>query len=740
MQRISLNGEWSLRGIHLADTDMPEINIKATVPGCVQLDMSRAGILPADLFMGENIIETEKYEDCEWWYERGFTAPEDISNAYLVFRGVDCAAEYFLNGEKIGESCNMLIPHEFFVGDKLLAGENTLTVHIFSPIERAHAESYDAVSAFSAHAEMASVSMRRAPHSYGWDIMPRAVTSGLWREVTLECRDTLYFKQLFVDTRAKRQLFYEIDSRYEDFRDVEVEFCGECGDSIFKIRKKAKFKSGRINFTINNPKLWWPYGYGDPNLYHATARIYSEGKLVHEMPYTFGLRTVELDRTEITDGYSGRFRFLVNGVEIMCKGTNWVPLDAFHSRDAERYERALDLVSDVGCNIIRCWGGNVYEDHSFFDYCDAHGIMVWQDFSMACNYYPQTEKFADMIRAEAESVVKEYRHHPSIILWSGDNEIDYGTILDGYYPPNNTITRRVLPEVIHRHDIGRPYLASSPYIGDEAYKLYAERGRVSPEAHLWGMRDYHKAEFYKNSIAHFVSETGYHGCPSPESIKKFITPERLWPYRDNPEWTLHSSDQNGSQHRVVLMEYQIRQLFGEVPNDLEGFSRASQICQAEAKKYFIERIRVGRPRKTGIIWWNLLDGWPQFSDAVVDYYFDKKLAYGYIKRAEAPFAICLDELEARVQKVYACNDTLNDVTGSVRIYDADTGETVLERGFTAGKNASTEIGRIFTEYHEHKMLIIEWKTNRGEGFNHYLCGFPPHNLEKYNEWIEKYHL
>ena len=223
-------------------------------------------------------------------------------------------------------------------------------------------------------------------------------------------------------------------------------------------------------------------------------------------------------------------------------------------------------------------------------------------------------------------------------------------------------------------------------------------------------------------------------------MKKFITPPAVWPYKDNAEWTLHSSDQNGSQYRVILMEYQIRQLFGEVPDTLEGFSRASQICQAEAKKYFIERIRVGRPRKTGIIWWNLLDGWPQFSDAVVDYYFGKKLAYGYIKRSEAPFAVCLDELEARAQKVYACNDTMNDITGSVRIYDADSGETVLERSFTARKNTSTEIGRVFTEYHEHKMLIIEWKTDAGDGFNHYLCGFPPHNLAKYNEWIEKYNL
>ena len=740
MKRISLNGEWSLSGRHLANLDMPEISIKATVPGCVQLDMSEAGILPSDLFLGENIKETEKYEDCEWIYERKFTVDGDASNAYLVFRGVDCVAEYFLNGEKIGESNNMFIPHEFFVGDKLLDGENTVTVHIASPIERAHGEDYDAVSAFSAHAEMASVSMRRAPHSYGWDIMPRAVTSGLWRDVYVELRDKLYFKQFFVDTRAKKQFFYEIESRYADFRDVEVEFSGECGDSSFSVRKSAKFKSGRVIFNIPSPKLWWPTGYGEPNLYHATARIYSSGELVHEMPYTFGLRTVELDRTEITDGYSGRFRFLVNGVEIMCKGTNWVPLDAFHSRDAERYERALELVYDAGCNIIRCWGGNVYEDHPFFEYCDSHGIMVWQDFAMACNYYPQTERFADLLREEVESVVKEYRHHPSIILWSGDNEIDYGTILDGYRPDNNRLTRRVIPEIIHRHDIGRPYLESSPYVGEEAYRLFAERGRVSPEAHLWGARDYHKADFYKQSIAHFVSETGYHGCPSPESVEKFITPPALWPYKDNSEWILHSSDQNGSQHRVILMEYQIRQLFGRVPDNLRDFSRASQICQAEAKKYFIERIRVGRPKKTGIIWWNLLDGWPQFSDAVVDYYFNKKLAYGYIKRSEAPFAVCLDELEARVQKVYACNDTLDDVRGSVRIYDADTEAVIFEKSFTARQNTSTEIGRIFTEYHEHKMLIIEWTTDKGSGMNHYLCGFPPHDLERYNGWIEKYKL
>lgn len=738
MKTVSLNGTWQLCGKPQEGNGAERLHLEATVPGCVQLDLSRAGYLPEDLYMGENILETEKYETWEWWYSRGFTAPAERENVFLVFEGVDCVAHYYLNDQKLGDSENMFISHEFEVGQFLQDGENTLLVHLESPVLAAHAldQTIDGFMAW----HTVNNNIRKPAHGYGWDIMPRAVTSGLWRDVKLELRDPVSFSQIYFCTKGNQcEFLYELACKYDDLADLEIEVEGSCKDSCFHATgKPSRGKADWIPVTIKKPYRWWPYGYGEPNIYEATARIYSKGKLVHETSTHFGIRDVQLDRTDITDGTNGRFRFLINGVEIMCKGSNWVPMDAFHSRDAQRYDAALDLVKDIGCNILRCWGGNVYEDHQFFDFCDRNGIMVWQDFAMACALYPQDTRFEKLMRQEVQSVVRKLRQHPSLVLWAGDNEVDMIAVAHGFDPAGNRVNREFIPQTICRNDKYRPYLPSSPYVSDAVYRTGTLKNL--PENHCWGARDYFKSDFYKNNFAHFISETGYSGCPSLESIKKFITPDRVWPYQNNSQWILHSSDQLGSDARVMLMHNQLRQLFGEIPADPEDYILASQISQAEAKKYFIERMRVGRPNKTGIIWWNLLDGWPQFSDAVVDYYYNKKLAYGYIKRCMAPFSIIADEIADWNIKLFACNDTLQGKTGHFTVMDAETKEILLEDDFTAEANASTCIGAIPVYYSDRKLLLMCWDVNGETGSNHYLCGYPPFDLKWYRRLLEEYGL
>ena len=741
MNKTSLNGLWRLKGRRQGSGDR-FIDIHATVPGCVQLDLSENGYLPADLYMGENILETEKFEDYEWWYERTFDAPAQRNNVYLVFGGVDCIAEYFLNGEKIGESDNMFIEHEFRIDGFLKDGENTLTVHILSPVVEGEKNDFDLKLIVRGRGYEGQW-VRRAPHSYGWDIMPRAVTSGLWRDVVLEERDDIYFSQLFLTPwRGREYCTYILSSEDRDMDGVEIEISAKCGDSEFTDRQAVKRPVGYYYFNIPNEKKWMPYGYGDPNVYDGYARIYRRGVLIHEKTISFGIRDVVLKRESAAGGKKGDFRIFVNGVEIFCKGTNWVPLDAFHSRDAERYDEALALLKDIGCNIVRCWGGNVYEDHKFFDYCDRNGIMVWQDFAMACSYYPEYDSFKEKLRIEATSVIRKLRMHPSIVLWAGDNEVDAGAS-NLYDPDDNTITREVLPKCVELNDIGRPYLPSSPYVTHEEFV----EGTLSQipktplaEDHLWGPRDYFKSDFYRDNKARFVSETGYHGCPSLDSIKKFITPEKVWPYRKNSEWILHSTDQSGNDNRVMLMEKQIRQLFGYVPTDPEEYVIASQISQAEADKYFIERLRVARPEKTGIIWWNLLDGWPQMSDAVVDYYFEKKIAYRYIKRCQAPFAVIADEISGWGLPIMLCNDTLTEKRGRLTVKDIMTDELLFEGDFTAPANASTRLTKLPIYFSEHRMLVFEWETEDGRGVNHYLCGYPPFSLDDYLKAMKKYNL
>lgn len=750
MQKLSLNGVWDLyyfpqgtRRINNPEelsADLP--HIKAQVPGNVELDLSREGILPKDLFMGENIRTLKQFENYEWWYETEFAVPDDVleEKCALSFGGVDCFAEYWLNGMKIGESDNMFLPVELEITGKLRT-TNKLSVRIRSAICEAYQKEFPAYSFINTwdNKNFDSLTVRKAPHCYGWDIMPRAVTSGLWKEVHLLVKSECEIKQLYLfctevsERKALLNVGFELECENADNMEVRVK--GVCGESVFEGRENIHFKGGKFYIDIEQPKLWWPYGYGDANLYTTTVGFWRDGKELARETLKIGIRSVRLERSDITDGIHGNFEFFINDTPILCKGSNWVPLDVFHSRDKERYSRALALVRDIGCNILRCWGGNVYEDQEFYDFCDENGVMIWQDFSMACHAYPQDEAFLQTVKKEAEMVIKERRNHPSVILWSGDNECDEAIYLNGSDPNNNLLTRQAIPQAVAQNDTLRPYLPSSPYFSEEMVRTRARS--MMPEDHLWGPRDYYKSSFYTTSRCHFISETGYHGCPNLSSVQKFIDKDHIWPLYNNPQWNLHSTDMAGRDHRVLLMEKQVRQLFGVMPENIEDFIFASQISQAEAKKFFIENVRLHRETKKGIIWWNLLDGWPQMSDAVVDYYFEKKIAYDYIKRSQQPFALMCGEIENWNISLVASNDTLEAKEGSYLLKRLDSDETVANGTFFVKPNSNAVLCEIPVMYSEKGMFLIEWMLNGKRYINHYLYGMPGFALEDYKAWYEK---
>ena len=509
-----------------------------------------------------------------------------------------------------------------------------------------------------------------------------------------------------------------------------------CRDSAFDVTRRAFFKAGKMIVDVPSPRLWWPRGYGGPDLYEVTVELLAGGRAVASREITAGIRTVELDRTEVTSpDRPGQFLFRVNGEPVFCKGSNWVPADAFHSRDAGRYEELLALFEDLGCSMLRCWGGNVYEDHAFFDICDRSGIMVWQDFAMACALYPQDPDFLGKIEREAEAVIRKLRNHPSLAVWCGDNECDK----QWKDPGMNRLTREVLPRAVMRFDGRRPYVPSSPYWAPEA----KERGDrdLLPERHLWAPRDYCKSRSYTEHEAHFIGEIGYHGCPNRSSMERFLDPEYLWPWRGNPQWITHAADPVGPEgkwaYRIKLMADQIREMFGETPVELDDFILGSQISQAEAKKFFVEMTRIGKWRRTGILWWNVADGWPQFSDAVVDYYLGKKLAYHYLKRVQAPVCVMIGEpMNWHVEAVVG-NDTLETGAGTYRIWDADSGDTLLEGAYEVPANQTVNLGRIPVSHADKRLFLISWTDGGAVRGNHYLLGFPPFDLERYRGWMEE---
>ena len=769
MKTISLNGAWRLcygpqsaespsNPLELAQCGWPEI--AASVPGNVEIDLERAGVIEPPEFAAR-IHDLRKYEAFDWWYSREFcvdaATPNQCANlrAELVFEGLDCFATCWVNGELAGESANALVAQRFDVSRLLRQGANNIAVriasatlagrrHVVAPGEHAMAVNFE------------SLHVRNPPHCWGWDIMPRLVSAGIWRGARLEFPPATRWRAMYVATRevdvAARRARVVVDWDFETDRDI---------DSL-RVRLRlvrngrvaasalchALGTHGRAELAVEDAEFWWPLGSGDAALYEFTAELLdADGRALDIWREDAGLRTVELRRTELTTPEGGgEFLFVVNGEPVFIKGTNWVPLDALHSRDAAALPEVFPMVVELGCNMLRCWGGNVYEDREFFRACDRAGVMVWQDFAMGCALYPQDDEFRGAIRREAEAVVAKLRNHPSLVLWAGNNECDEAFEWAGMGgDPNreDLITRQTLPAVIRRWDPLRAYLPSSPFRGPAFYAQGRPAPEVLPEQHLWGARDDFKGATYTASSAHFASEIGYHGCPSRESLERFIPAAELWPCEGSASWLAHAVQPHPEFHsydyRIGLMSRQTAVLFGEVPGNLDDYIHASQASQAEALKFFIEWFRIAKWRRTGILWWNLRDGWPIISDAVVDYYNVKKLAYDVIRRSQSPVAALCSEPQNGLHELVIVNDRRAPMRGKLRAWQSPdpaasitasaAAGTLWEGDFEVDANGRAAITTLPVQTAP-AMWIFEWTLSDGAtGWNHYLAGPRPFDLQ-----------
>jgi beta-mannosidase len=801
---FSLDGEWLLYHFEHGTLEIKTpadlqisglIPIPACVPGNVEIDLQRAGVLP-DPFVGDNIRLLRPFEFHDWWYRREFHLPAEFSSqrVELVCEGLDTFATIWINGQSAGQAANMLIPHRFEITGLLRAGEiNEITIRLSSAMAEARSQTYDAGTLSWEH-RWEGLYVRKAAHMWGWDILPRMVSAGIWRPVRLQTIPEHAIEQLYTWTvdaspeQATLGVWFQVHTS-EPVDGLVMRFEGRCRDQTFEYEWPLEFITDGCTISIPDPKLWWPAGYGEPNLYTVAVRLCRGEQVLAERTERIGLRKLVVDRTELAGqawtpepanqsparldtppAAASHFVIQINGEPVMIKGTNWVPLDALHSRDAERLADALAMVADLGCNMIRCWGGNVYEQEAFFDWCDEHGVLVWQDFAFACCIYPQTDAFLTEVRGEVEAVTQRLRNHACLALWCGDNEIDMVYHSQGRDPGRNRLTREVIPQVLERLDPQRAYLPSSPYI-PPALAQRADAWTATPEQHLWGPRGYYKSPFYTKHSAHFIGEIGYHGCPNVASIQRFITPEHRWPWQDNEEWQVHAvyhwQHHAIERDRIRLMANQIRELFGEIPEDLPTFALASQMAQAEAKKYFIESTCLRKWQTSGILWWNLLDGWPQFSDAVVDYYFGKKLAYHYIRRAQQ--LVCVfcgdagnlgfigsgatdkpqisDNFPSPLKRegdrgwgvlpLIASNDSRQAADIHYRVCDADTDQLVAEGDFTLPANQNWQVASIPVTIGEQRLFLIEWQVGEAKFGNHYLFGAPPFRLERYRQWLPK---
>ena len=679
---ISLNARWSLawfeegegikRGAHKPKCDAGEW-MDAVVPGDVRLDLMRAGKI-ADPFVGLNHLDSRWVEEKEWWYRREFLVPEKFKGrrVELQFGGLDTFATVWVNGKLAGKHQNMFVPCTFEVSRLLDYGHrNTVAVCLSSPMKAVAGKSTDdLICAFETRERLHA---RKAQMSYGWDIAPRIVTTGIWRPAYLVARGEVSIEDVCIRTQSIEEdiatIGLDVSLGGNRSGEVQIEITG--GQEVIETSLKvSQARQIRSVIKIPNPRLWWPWNVGKPNLYNLSVKILTKGEVQEEYSARFGIRTVELiqaPQVEHPDSLGkdgGRsFIFGINGRQVYAKGANWIPGDAIFARmDHKKYRELIDLALANNVNMLRIWGGGIYEDPYFYRLCDEKGIMVWQDFMFTCARYPEDEKFLSDVHWEAEKVVTGLRNHPSVVLWCGDNEVDATLHWSGESYQDNRINREVLPEVCARLDPTRPYLVSSPCspFGDPDPQCQREG-----DYHNWHHGASYKDDVYRKDFCRFVSEIGHLSIPWPESVRQFIPEEHLWP-PENKAWDFHfGTVEHFDPQRRARVDEAIAHFGFPRPANLEDYAYLSQLVQAIALKEWMERYRRRKFLCGGSLYWNLYDNWPQFSDAVVDYYQNPKIAYYFVSRAFANLLVSLEDLGKGMVGVWLINDELKDRSGKL---------------------------------------------------------------------------
>lgn len=652
---------------------------RATVPGCVHTDLLANGLIE-DPFFRDNERKLQWIGKTDWEYRTSFDiSPATLSRRHLelVFEGLDTYATVTLNGEKILEADNMFRTWRVDVKKALRPGTNTLHVLFRSPIAEVlpiMAKLPYKLPAPNDQGEKTSPFTRKAPYHYGWDWGPRFVTSGIWRPVRLEAWDDARIESFYVQLKAldreaaRMAAEVEIVSATEREATVIIE---NLSTTQVAAQQRVTLKAGanivNVDFAIARPALWWPNGMGPQTLYTLRTRLLADRRLLDQQTTRIGLRTLELRRKP--DQWGKSFEFVINGVPVFAKGGNWIPADSFPTRITRaRRQQLLESVRDANMNMVRVWGGGIYESSDFYELCDELGIMVWQDFMFACSMYPGDQHFLDNVRAEATDQVKRLRNHPSIVLWCGNNEVETAwqhwgwkeslpaKLWDDYLK----IFHGVLPEVCAKLDPSRPYWPSSPSSNLEDDPDSQRTGDV----HYWAV--WHAAapfSEYEKQFPRFMSEYGFQSFPEIETVRAYTLPEDH--DIESPVMLAHQRHPRGNQ---LIREYMLREYLP--PKDFESFLYVSQVLQAEGIKIGAEHLRRIRPRNMGSLYWQIDDCWPVASWSGIDYFGRWKALHYYARRFYAPVLVSLREEADRV-KLYVVSDATAPMAGEllVRVLD-----------------------------------------------------------------------
>jgi beta-mannosidase len=658
---MSLNAGWKFR--EAGKTEW----LPATVPGCVHTDLL-ANKAIEDPFYRDNEKNLQWIGKTDWEYQTTFKVSGETlgrQNLELVFEGLDTYANVFLNEQPILEADNMFRTWRVEVKKHLKAGENVLRVRFRSPINeilpRMKALAYE-LPAVNDQGEKTSPYTRKAPYQYGWDWGPRFVTSGVWKPVALVAWDAARIADLHLKQNKISKESAALSAVVEVVAAAPVEATLAVENATDKktvATQRVKLNAGvnriAVDFALADPRLWYPVGLGEQALYDFRAKLTVAQKTIDARNARTGLRTLELRQKPDEHGIS--FEFVVNGVPVFARGANWIPADIFPTRvTKEKYRELLGSLRDANMNMVRVWGGGIYEDDYYYELADEMGLLVWQDFMFACSMYPGDKAFLDNVRGEAIDNVKRLRNHPSIVLWAGNNEIETAWQHWGWKErlPNFIwedylkLFVRLLPEVLDEYDPSRPYWQSSP---SSNFQEDADSQRVG-DVHYWAVWHAEKPyKEYEKQFPRFMSEYGFQSFPEIETVKTY-TAEEDRKSIETPIMLAHQRHPRGNQ---LVRAYMLRE-YNE-PKDFESFLYVSQVLQAEGIKIGAEHFRRIMPRNMGSLYWQANDVWPVASWSGMDYFGRWKALMFYTRRFYAPLLVSPHVDEKGVLNVYVVSDS-----------------------------------------------------------------------------------
>ncbi|MFC3803969.1 glycoside hydrolase family 2 protein [Cohnella sp. GCM10012308] len=690
MKRQSLNEAWRVKAceLHVGADELERVLLDndgwlaADLPCDVRMPLIREGIIEEPL-TANHCFDSEWVERRSWWFRKSFRVDEadlaDACVAELALESLDCEADLFLNGRRLGHHRSAFYPFSRDVKAWLRAGDNELVVRLTTGSEL-HSEADVAklkntigMEGFNGRGEAGRIMLRKPQYVFGWDWGPRLASCGIMGNAALRFHRLAAIRSVAVDTRVEGNdgcvaVTVEADQFHSyATREARFEIGLYDGEALIETMiAEVPLASGlnyiRLDGRIPGVKLWWPSGMGEQRLYAVRVAMIVEDERAEHPPVAFGVRTIRLNQERIGCGAERRFAIEINGVALYGKGANWIPPDSIYARVGRAaYEKLLGEAAQANFNLIRVWGGGRYEPDCFYELCDRLGLLVWQDFMFACAGYPdRLAWFRGEVEREMDYQTRRLRNHASLALWCGSNENHWA--FDEWWTGEKQAEyfggafcyNYIAPAVVRRNCPHIPYWNSSPYGG--AHPNGSEAG----DRHHWfectmneQMEKRIAPEEYDKLSGKFISEYGYIGPPGLASIRQYFGSHA--PDRSCAIWDNHT---NVHEKKTVPAGI-IKHYADPEKLDLDGYLHYAGLTQGLMLQYSLEAIR-RKEDCSGSLFWMYNDCWGEVGWSIVDYYHRRKIAYYFVKRAFAPVRFILREAGGEVE-VTGCNDTAAEV-------------------------------------------------------------------------------